>query len=782
MTNQVRALFSRRYAALWLALLFNVIVAVLYLGSRGGGIVLLQIENVATRYTAFVDGREVASPSFFPTEQGSIIFGLPEGGLIPSLPSPSGVESVRVTESATGDVVFEDTFDDWRPDIWTVRGGDPIVHSNVLTSGPAYAAIEADVGAWDGYQLEVKFRNPTMASISLRSGPETLKFQIAPFDTYDSRVEHLRSGNQLQLSPGARLELDRTETVKSIAAMLLRPYPVVLAIVAGFFILAFAARLPSLDRHLVRAGELLARRASVFVVALSVGTFALLWYLIYVVGNAMPHVPDSVSYIFQAKIFASFRAAADVPRIPLSNFQVTVPSSIQVADGRWFSQYPFGHPLFLAVGQFFNAIWLVPPLLGAASVYLIYRVGHHVYGTAVGVLAAVLLVFSPFFQMTASNFMSHNTAVFVLLFCLFLYVRPTKRTLVSMFLSGVWLGLLFNIRPLAAVAFMLPLGGLMAFDLLSAGDRVARARSYVAFGAGAVLLLLAYFLYNYATTGDPATSGYALSGTYSDSAFGFGSDNSLAFGLQNQRQLLAFLLLVVNGWPLAIGLSIAALPFILGTRHRWDYFAASSAISLALAVMLFRNAAIMHGPRFWYETTPFLMLLTARGVVQLCQASSETGDWLAARAGWARPQASRGIVGVAAAGLVAGLVVYSAFGWMLGQHDAWPGTPSTPQKISRLEGFNFVDRRLLDAADELELEDALVFVERCRDWWCYGSVFWTNTPDLDGGVVWARRLNSETDLFVVDAFEGRSLYVADYDAGTIEPATRADIDPDALPP
>ena len=108
--------------------------------------------------------------------------------------------------------------------------------------------------------------------------------------------------------------------------------------------------------------------------------------------------------------------------------------------------------------------------------------------------------------------------------------------------------------------------------------------------------------------------------------------------------------------------------------------------------------------------------------------------------------------------------------------------PRRRRNISQLEGFNFADRRLLDAADELQLEYALVLVDRCPGWWCYGSVFWTNTPDLDGDIVWARRLNAETDLFVLDAFEGRSLYIANYNAGTIEPATRADIDPDAPPP
>ena len=114
----------------------------------------------------------------------------------------------------------------------------------------------------------------------------------------------------MRQSDGSRLELDRTETVKSIAAMLLRPYPVSLAIVVGFIVLAFAARLPALDRRLLQAGELLAERASVVIVALSLAAFVLLWYLIYVVGEAMPPVPDCVRYIFQAKVVAPFRLAS----------------------------------------------------------------------------------------------------------------------------------------------------------------------------------------------------------------------------------------------------------------------------------------------------------------------------------------------------------------------------------------------------------------------------------------------------------------------------------------
>ena len=94
---------------------------------------------------------------------------------------------------------------------------------------------------------------------------------------------------------------------------------------------------------------------------------------------------------------------------------------------------------------------------------------------------------------------------------------------------------------------------------------------------------------------------------------------------------------------------------------------------------------------------------------------------------------------------------------------------------SLLEGFNSTDGRLLDRAAEMNVENALVLVEDCVPWWCYGSVFWTNSPDLDNDIVWARRLGTSYDLIVLENFEGRNLYLADYDAGTITAATKEDI-------
>jgi hypothetical protein len=232
---------------------------------------------------------------------------------------------------------------------------------------------------------------------------------------------------------------------------------------------------------------------------------------------------------------------------------------------------------------------------------------------------------------------------------------------------------------------------------------------------------------------------------------------------------------VANGFPVFIGVAFAALPFILGTRHPWDYFLAVCGVAIAATMMYFPDEALMHGPRYWYETMPFLILLSARGFVRLRDAGSAIGDWLARTLRWRETVSTAGVTGFAMTSLVAALIMFSVWGWMLGRRDAFPPIEFVPSKISELEGFNNVEPRLLDRADELDLKNALVLVEPCAPWWCYGSVFWTNNVDRDGNVVWARRLGTADDLTLLDFYAGRNLYLADYGAETIRPITRDEI-------
>ena len=768
---------SWRSAALWLIVGVNIVLIALYFWSREGSTTEVRIEAIGSTYRAFVDRRLIVTADFAGRDEGGIGLALPENGTrVPSLPEPSGIDWVRVTDAGTSQVLFEDSFDGPPSDVWQDEGGSWRAHDGVFSVSSDRLVVTA-FRPWRDYVLEAALKNVPSAKLYVRmkDADNAVVFSIRPYRNYDSFLSLIEGSVEVERQRGQSLLLDRGQTIRSIVAILLRPYPTAVLMVAGAIVLAFVVRLPWAERRLRAGGQLVLQGANTIVLALAVTAFILLWYLVFIVGDAMPHVPDSVAYVFQAKIFASFRLTADPPPV-FQSFNFFNPPFMAAVEGRWFTQYPFGHPLFLAVGQLVGAIWLVPPLLGAGSVALIYWVGKRVYGVSVGLVAAALLLFSPFFQMSASDFMSHNTAAFLILASLFFLTRPLKRRTLSMFLSGILLGLLFNIRPLTGTALVLVLVLFLGYELLRAGDERGRLfREDLALAAGGTLLLLAYFGYNQATTGDFLRGTYTVSGTYSSNTFGFGGSHSVARGLQNEQVLLSLMVLVADGWPLAIGLIFAMLPFLMGTRHRWDYFLGASALALAATPVFYVNPAVMHGPRFWYETMPFLMLLTARGILSLGEAGVSVGDWFAGQIGWRPSVPSQGVTGFAVFGLVAALVAFSAWGWMLGRREPWPRIIAVPSAIADLKGFNFTDPRLLDRVEEMEIENALVLVEKCRQWWCYGSVFWTNSPDLDGDIVWAVRQGNADDIALLRHFEGRDLYVANYDAGSIQRVTKAEL-------
>jgi hypothetical protein len=765
-----------RSPTFWIIVAVNLTLVLLYLWSRGGATTDVRIEAIGNTFRAYVDDKLIAEGELPARAEGGIGFRLAGEDDIPSLPGPSGLDSVRVTDAGTGEVLFEDSFSS-PSSLWRVEGEDWRSRSGVfaprdggfVTTGPQ---------PWRNYVLEAKLRNVTTADVYVRTQDSlnTVAFAMRPYQHYDSLLVLISEGLQSGAVGGAALELDRGQTVQSITAMLLKPYPIVLLLVLGAALLAFVARVSPAEWAFAQIGLGIHSVASWIVVVMAGTAVAVLWYILYVVGDAMPHVPDDVVYIWMSKMFASFQLWAEPPPVT-DSFSMFYPPFQHVIDDRYFGPYPFGHPLFLAIGQLLRVPWLVPPLVGAGSVVLIYLVGKRVYDSAtVGLIAAALLLFSPFFQMTASNFMSHSTTAFVILACLYLWTLPTKHRLPAMLFGGIFLGLLFNTRPLTAVTLMPAIGLFMGYELLRSGPRWRQLLAEdVVFAGGALLMLGAYFLYNHQLTGSYTESPYEYSGALQPDTFGFGGSHSVALGLQNQQVLLAMLLLVANGFPLFIGLAFAALPFVLGTRHPWDYFLGVCGLALAGTMMYFPDEALMHGPRYWYEAMPFLILLSARGFVRLREAGSAAGEWLARSFHWRETVSSAGFMGFAMTSLAAGLIMFSVWGWMLERRDAFPPIEFVPSKISELEGFNNVDPRLLDRADELDLDNALVLVEPCSPWWCYGSVFWTNNVERDGNVVWARRLGTADDLTLLDFYRGRNLYLADYGAGTVRATSEEEI-------
>jgi hypothetical protein len=762
-----RGLFSIRFVALYVALAVNAIFIGAYFWSAGGATTHVRIEAANGDYVVFVDGKRQVEAHCEQYDSGAVFVKTYSESPAAALPGPSGLDRLLVTDADSGKVLYRGNSSSFQ---WTL-------------AGDRWYLFTVGDGSWRNYYVDAYFNNVALGAIGVHSTNTAngIVYSFRPFRHLDNGLDYVSNGKTAKCpvtwgtgigasnflpvgdAPAPGLELAKAETLKSMLVMTLRPYPYVLAGVSGLLMLAVMLHLAGAEK-LVR--RITPKGASFpmggLAILLAAAAFGMLFHISRDVNQAMPHVPDEVSYVFQAKIFASFRLTTPVPDVK-SAFNFFYPSLLTESGGHWASIYPFGHPIMLALGELVGAVWLVPPIIGALCILLIFAVGRHIYGARVGIVAAALLAFSPFFQMTASNLMSHNTAVFYLLACLFLITVDWKRKSLAYGLAGICFGLLLNTRPLTAAALVPPFALLFGSDLwIERGQRMAVIRRSFVFAAGVLVMVAAFYMYNLATSGSLGV-GYGVNAPV-ETVIGFGDKNSVARGMENEQADLASLVIVLNGWPLVVGLGPVLLPFILGNRSRWDVFLLVAAVCAIGVWTAYEGSGLMHGPRYWYEAIPFFMLLAARGFVLL---QDRLAQWAAVIVGKSDAGPPVAIGGMLSYGLLVILLGISVHGWVLGKHFDTPRNDYAPRTISELKGFNGADNRLLRKVDEMNLHHAVVLVNACPNWQCYGTVFWKNDVDFDGDVIYARDL-PEMRAALAPYFD-RKIYLADYGTATVVP-------------
>ncbi|MGH7695668.1 MAG: hypothetical protein ACRENH_11845, partial [Gemmatimonadaceae bacterium] len=86
-------------------------------------------------------------------------------------------------------------------------------------------------------------------------------------------------------------------------------------------------------------------------------TLAVTLVLVVVVYQRIPHVPDEIVYMLQARYFAAGQIALPPPPVPQA-FDVDL---MYLDDARWFSPVPPGWPALLAIGVAARIPWIVDP-------------------------------------------------------------------------------------------------------------------------------------------------------------------------------------------------------------------------------------------------------------------------------------------------------------------------------------------------------------------------------------------------------------------------------------
>jgi 4-amino-4-deoxy-L-arabinose transferase-like glycosyltransferase len=531
-------------------------------------------------------------------------------------------------------------------------------------------------------------------------------------------------------------------------------------IVSAAALSAFARRL-SLAGRMAAAGNRLkgacCQHPTVCLVPLMLLLFVLTIHIAVDRLQTMPHVQDSVTYLFQAQTLAGGALWAPAPPLPDAFRQ----EFLMVAGNKWFGQYPPGYPALMAIGVLAGAPWLTNPWLVVPVMALLFRLGALLYRRDTGVLAAALGLASPFFVILSGSLMVHTAELLWALAGMVgwtLALRQPYRMRWAL-VAGAALGMLLLTRQITAVVLGLSFfTGLWAMELMAqrAGSlppmRRPLFRQGLLSGTAALPFLLLLLGYQAAVTGSPWDDPRLLGRPFDRP--GFGSDigerqnafrlapeaegiavtwytdddqpprgHSLARGLFNMEQNVEALASHLFGWFPLLALAFCWLPFLLARPARHDWLLLLTLFAVLAIYVLYWTTGIMYGPRYYFAALPALLLLTARGLQILARR-----------------------VGPSGTAVVFGLLLLGALLYY------WPGT------LRDLRGYNFIsgdDRAQVEAQ---LAEPALVFVPGDA-WWDYGRFFSGNTPWLDGVIIYARDRDPQQNACLLQAYPQRAGYL-----------------------
>ena len=509
-----------------------------------------------------------------------------------------------------------------------------------------------------------------------------------------------------------------------------------------------------------------ARRMDIAAGLIVLASFAFTLYVALVQYRGYPHILDASAYYFQAKIFASGRLSAPVPG-NLDAFQGPFMIAYQ---GRWFAQYAPATSLLLALGMVLRVPWLIEPLLGAAAIWGIYRIGCLLFSPFEGMLAVLLAALSPFYAFLVPSYLSHIPALFFAVYFLLTLLRFGRywRSR-DLLLAAACLGALLLTRELSAVII-----GAVSI-LYVAFVHHAALRRHIAEWLPALpvasaifcLAVFGYLLYSWLQTGDALTTPRMLFSPADVYGFGEGigfyGQHTLAAGLVNLDQLLTILLIDLYGWPFYLTLAFVPCAFLrlIGTRHigrasfssmQWDTFCLLLLCALIAAQVGYFYHGIFLGPRYLYETLPFLLLLTARGITALGTTLAGRMSILALRSpvnlpdGYALvPLSSRlgsGLVGVTLLALLACNLLYF-MPRQLELHTDFTGLPSyRPIDTRTVYGFH-------------PASSVIVTTDRG----IYNYLLWPlNDPDLSAPTIYAYAANPDELAHVRAIYPARTFY------------------------
>ncbi|MBV8816806.1 MAG: hypothetical protein JO022_00540 [Acidobacteriaceae bacterium] len=349
-------------------------------------------------------------------------------------------------------------------------------------------------------------------------------------------------------------------------------------------------------------------------------------FLSFTAYGRHPHVPDEVSYLYQANYFAAGHLT--VPALPASNaLQLDL---ITYEPGRHYSPFPPGWPALLAVGVFAGAPWLVNPILAGLAALGLWLWVRGLYGRGIAGAVLGLLCCSPWYLFLGMSFMSHIAMVLFLIagaLCVE-RARISGRTWFAI-AAGACFGYLSLIRPFDGVL----LAAVLGIRLLTVRGARSKLKLAAGFALGCLVLGGLALPYNNYLTGHPLK--FPVD-DYFDRYYGPGV-NSLGFGpnkgmswpidpfpghglrdvVANAALNLASTNVELLGWSTGAMLPLL-LFFVFGRRSRRNWLMIGLALTVPAAYSFYwYSGGPDFGARYWFSILPAGLVFAVLGLRRL---------------------------------------------------------------------------------------------------------------------------------------------------------------------
>jgi len=324
---------------------------------------------------------------------------------------------------------------------------------------------------------------------------------------------------------------------------------------------------------------------------------------------------DEYSYLVSANLMAQGRLWVPSPE-PRQFFDL---ENI-VNDGRYYGKYPPGWPALLSLGVRIGAPWLLAPMMGAASLAMIYAIARRHFSVEMANVALISMLFCPYFVFNSASYFSHTPCLLpVLLFC-YAYLESLKHPerLLPFASMGLFAGLGFIIRPFTVVGLSVVPAVHLIWWALRTKQILSLLKGLPLAMAGSSVFLIPFFVYNHSTTGSFLRQPYE--------AYNPGEKLSLPTSLSDvaervRTHFILRLLHLARWFPQApLLLLLAWKTRIFKDDARLGWLVLTWAGLLAAYFGFYHEGGFQYGPRYIYEGFPFLLLASSAGLLRIGRA------------------------------------------------------------------------------------------------------------------------------------------------------------------